>query len=82
MIQDNTAPVVIIGGGLAGSRTCTELRKLGFSGPIVLVCDEPSLPYDRPPLSKNVIRGKRESKPLKVRYEELSIDVRLGVTAK
>ncbi|WP_370070662.1 NAD(P)/FAD-dependent oxidoreductase [Mycobacterium sp. MAA66] len=82
MIQDNTAPVVIIGGGLAGSRTCTELRQLGFSGPIVLVCDEPGLPYDRPPLSKNVIRGKRESKPLKVRYEELSIDVRLGVTAK
>jgi NADPH-dependent 2,4-dienoyl-CoA reductase/sulfur reductase-like enzyme len=82
VIQDCNAPVVVIGGGLAGSRTCTELRKLDFSGPIVLVSDELNLPYDRPPLSKAVIRGKRESKPLKVRYEELGIDVRLGVAAE
>jgi 3-phenylpropionate/trans-cinnamate dioxygenase ferredoxin reductase subunit len=80
--QDSRAPVVVVGGGLAGSRTCTELRKLGYSGSIVLIGDEPNLPYDRPPLSKAVIRGKRESKPLKVRYQELGIDVRLGVFAE
>lgn len=82
MIQDHNAPVVVIGGGLAGSRTCTELRKLGFRAPIVLLSEETQLPYDRPPLSKAVIRGKKESKPLKVRYDELEIDVRLGVAAQ
>jgi 3-phenylpropionate/trans-cinnamate dioxygenase ferredoxin reductase subunit len=82
MTQDSQTPVVIVGGGLAGSRTGTELRKLGYSGSIVLIGDEPNLPYDRPPLSKAVIRGKRDSKPLKVRYEELGIDVRLGVVAE
>jgi NADPH-dependent 2,4-dienoyl-CoA reductase/sulfur reductase-like enzyme len=81
VIQDTKAPVVVVGGGLAGSRTCTELRRLGHSGPIALIGDEPSLPYDRPPLSKAVIQGKRDSKPLKVRYDELGIDVRLGVAA-
>jgi NADPH-dependent 2,4-dienoyl-CoA reductase/sulfur reductase-like enzyme len=58
------------------------LRKLGHTGPVVLIGDEASLPYDRPPLSKAVIRGKRESKPLKVRYEELDIEVRLEEVAE
>jgi 3-phenylpropionate/trans-cinnamate dioxygenase ferredoxin reductase subunit len=80
--QVQAAPVVIIGGGLAGSRTCVELRKLGHTGPVVLVGDEANLPYDRPPLSKTVIRGKRESKPLKVRYHELDIEVRLEEVAE
>jgi 3-phenylpropionate/trans-cinnamate dioxygenase ferredoxin reductase subunit len=80
--HSQTPVVIVVGGGLAGSRTCTELRKLGYSGSIVLIGDEPNLPYDRPPLSKAVIRGKRDSKPLKVRYEELGIDVRLGVVAE
>jgi 3-phenylpropionate/trans-cinnamate dioxygenase ferredoxin reductase subunit len=80
--QVQEAPVVIVGGGLAGSRTCVELRKLGHTGPVVLIGDEASLPYDRPPLSKAVIRGKRESKPLKVRYDELDIEVRLEEVAE
>ena len=82
MTKDPTAPVVVVGAGLAGSRTCAELRKLGYPGPIVLIGEEANLPYDRPPLSKNVIRGKRESKPLKVKYAELDIDVRLAVVAE
>lgn len=80
--RDSQTPVVVVGAGLAGSRTCTELRRLGYSGSIVLIGGEPNLPYDRPPLSKAVIQGKRDSKPLKVRYEELGIDVRLGVVAE
>jgi 3-phenylpropionate/trans-cinnamate dioxygenase ferredoxin reductase subunit len=76
------APAVVVGGGLSGSRTCTELRKQGFAGPVMLLGDEPGLPYDRPPLSKAVIRGKRESKPMKVDYDGLDIDVRLGVTVE
>jgi len=76
------APVVVVGGGLSGSRTCTELRKQGYPGPIVLLGAETALPYDRPPLSKAVIRGKRESKPLKADYTGLDIDVRLGTVAE
>jgi 3-phenylpropionate/trans-cinnamate dioxygenase ferredoxin reductase component len=76
------APVVVVGGGLSGSRTCTELRKQGYPGPIVLLGAETTLPYDRPPLSKAVIRGKRESKPLKADYRGLDIDVRLATVAE
>jgi NADPH-dependent 2,4-dienoyl-CoA reductase/sulfur reductase-like enzyme len=82
VIEESTARVVVVGAGLGGSRTCTELRKLGYTGPIVLIGDEAGLPYDRPPLSKAVIRGKRDPQPLKVGYRELEIDVRLGVTAE
>ncbi|WP_375476342.1 NAD(P)/FAD-dependent oxidoreductase [uncultured Jatrophihabitans sp.] len=78
MSPASNGPVVVVGAGLSGSRTCTELRKSGHVGPIVLIGDEPSLPYDRPPLSKAVLRGKREPKPLKADYEGLRIDVRLA----
>jgi 3-phenylpropionate/trans-cinnamate dioxygenase ferredoxin reductase component len=77
-----SAPVVVVGAGLSGSRTCTELRKQGYPGPIVLLGAETTLPYDRPPLSKAVIRGKRESKPLKADYRGLDIDVRLATVAE
>lgn len=80
--KDPGTSVVVVGAGLAGSRTCAELRKLGYRGQVVLFGEESSLPYDRPPLSKAVIRGKRESKPLKVKYAELDIDVRVGVAAE
>jgi 3-phenylpropionate/trans-cinnamate dioxygenase ferredoxin reductase subunit len=76
--QRETTPVVVVGAGLAGSRTCTELRKQGHKGSIVLIGEEAVPPYDRPPLSKAVIRGKREPKPLKADYDGLGIDVRLG----
>ena len=82
MNDDTNAAVVVVGGGLSGSRTCTELRKFGYRGRIVLLGDESSLPYDRPPLSKAVIRGKRESKPLKADYAGLGIDVRLATVAE
>ncbi|WP_236787766.1 FAD-dependent oxidoreductase [Amycolatopsis sp. GM8] len=82
MNQRETDPVVVVGAGLAGSRTCTELRKRGYGGPIVLIGDEATKPYDRPPLSKGVIRGKREPKPLKADYEGLDIDLRLETKAE
>jgi 3-phenylpropionate/trans-cinnamate dioxygenase ferredoxin reductase component len=78
----SNAGVVVVGGGLAGSRTCTELRKFAYLDSIALIGEEPNLPYDRPPLSKAVIRGKRESKPLKADYEKLGIDVRLATVAE
>jgi NADPH-dependent 2,4-dienoyl-CoA reductase/sulfur reductase-like enzyme len=81
-VNEDSKAVVVVGGGLSGSRTCTELRKFGYGGPIVLIGSETSLPYDRPPLSKAVIRGKRESKPLKADYAGLHIDLRLATVAE
>ena len=49
--------VVIIGGGLAGATAAFALRKEGFSGRVVLVGEEDEAPYERPPLSKEYLRG-------------------------
>ncbi|MEM7429806.1 MAG: FAD-dependent oxidoreductase [Pseudomonadota bacterium] len=49
--------VVIVGAGQAGGRTARALREQGFEGAITLVGDEPLLPYERPPLSKAVLKG-------------------------
>jgi 3-phenylpropionate/trans-cinnamate dioxygenase ferredoxin reductase component len=54
------ADVLIAGGGLAAQRCCETLRRLGFDGRIVVLCEEPRPPYDRPPLSKSVIVDQRE----------------------
>jgi 3-phenylpropionate/trans-cinnamate dioxygenase ferredoxin reductase subunit len=50
-------PVVIVGGGLAGATAAFALRERGVDGRIVLVSEEPQLPYERPPLSKAYLRG-------------------------
>jgi NADPH-dependent 2,4-dienoyl-CoA reductase/sulfur reductase-like enzyme len=46
-----------VGGGLAASRTAEQLRRVDHAGEIVIVSDEVHLPYDRPPLSKEVLRA-------------------------
>ena len=48
---------VIVGAGMAGAKTAEALRTEGFEGPIVLIGDEPEAPYERPPLSKDFLRG-------------------------
>jgi 3-phenylpropionate/trans-cinnamate dioxygenase ferredoxin reductase subunit len=75
--------VVVVGAGLAGLRTAEALRDKGCDGEITLVGDEVHLPYDRPPLSKHVLRGEREPMLLRPedQYAELSLDLRLGVAA-
>jgi len=55
-----SAPVVIVGGSLAGLRTAEGLRKAGYSGPIKVIGNEPYLPYNRPPLSKELLSGTGE----------------------
>ena len=50
--------VVVVGAGLAGWRTCEEMRRRGYAGELCLVGDEVHAPYDRPPLSKKVLAGK------------------------
>ncbi|WP_205698800.1 NAD(P)/FAD-dependent oxidoreductase [Conexibacter sp. SYSU D00693] len=52
--------VVIVGGGLAGHRAASVLLRDGFAGEVVLVGDERHAPYDRPPLSKQVLAGTME----------------------
>lgn len=79
-----TRHVVIVGAGLAGARTAEELRRAGFDGAITLVGAEQHLPYDRPPLSKQVIRGERDDTTLKPRefYADNAIELRLGTAAE
>jgi NADPH-dependent 2,4-dienoyl-CoA reductase/sulfur reductase-like enzyme len=49
--------IVVAGASLAGLRGAEALRQRGFAGRLILVGDEPYLPYDRPPLSKHVLTG-------------------------
>jgi 3-phenylpropionate/trans-cinnamate dioxygenase ferredoxin reductase component len=49
--------VVIVGAGQAGGETAIQLRKLGFAGRVLIVGDEPHIPYKRPPLSKAYLAG-------------------------
>lgn len=53
--------VVIIGAGLGALRVAEQLRQRGHRGPITVLGGEPYLPYDRPPLSKQVLRGERDT---------------------
>jgi 3-phenylpropionate/trans-cinnamate dioxygenase ferredoxin reductase subunit len=52
--------VVIVGAGQAGFQVAVSLRMEGYEGPIALIGDEPSLPYQRPPLSKGFMAGKQD----------------------
>src|SRR3954469_22144817 len=54
---------VIVGGGLAGARAAETLREEGFDGRLVLIGEEPERPYERPPLSKDYLRGEAEDAP-------------------
>src|SRR6266699_2649080 len=51
-------PIVIVGAGHAGFQLAASLRQHGFDGGITLIGDEPVLPYQRPPLSKDYLDGK------------------------
>jgi len=53
------APIVIVGGGLAAGTAATELREAGYDGDVVLFAEEHHVPYERPPLSKAVLRGEK-----------------------
>ncbi|MCP1680023.1 FAD-dependent oxidoreductase [Kerstersia gyiorum] len=47
--------IIIIGAGQAGAMVAAQLRQLGHTGRITLVGDEPHVPYERPPLSKDML---------------------------
>jgi 3-phenylpropionate/trans-cinnamate dioxygenase ferredoxin reductase component len=76
--------VVVVGAALAGVRAATALRRLGYRGELVLVGDEQHAPYDRPPLSKQILRGEWTSERLSLLRQtpaELALTLRLGVRA-
>ncbi len=77
--------IVVIGAGQAASSLMVKLRSQGFEGEIVLVGDEPHLPYQRPPLSKKYLAGEMPRERLLLRqagwYEKNRIDVRLDQSA-
>lgn len=78
--------VVIVGAGLGGVRTAEELGRAGHTGRIVLVGEETYAPYDRPPLSKEVLRGTRSAAHIRLRedgfFAENNIELRLGMAAE
>ncbi|MEA3159656.1 MAG: 3-phenylpropionate/trans-cinnamate dioxygenase ferredoxin reductase component, partial [Gammaproteobacteria bacterium] len=77
--------IVVVGGGQAGAQAVDTLRREGFSGRVLLICDEPALPYQRPPLSKKYLSGELPADRLPFRhrafYDEQRIDLTLGSRA-
>ena len=73
--------IAVIGASLAGLRATELIRRAKFEGDLVLIGDEPHLPYDRPPLSKEILRGEWGEERIALRrksYDDLNVDVRLG----
>ena len=79
-----TDKIVIAGAGHAAGQVITTLRQLKFAGQIVLVGDEPWLPYQRPPLSKKFLAGDMPAERLFVKppsfYDDPAIELRLSST--
>jgi 3-phenylpropionate/trans-cinnamate dioxygenase ferredoxin reductase subunit len=77
--------IVVVGANLAGGRAVEELRKQGFDGPITMIGEEPERPYERPPLSKEFLRGEQPLEKAFLRpeewYAEHDIEMLLGVRA-
>jgi 3-phenylpropionate/trans-cinnamate dioxygenase ferredoxin reductase subunit len=73
---------VIVGASLAGAKAAEELRARGFDGEIMLVGAEPDRPYERPPLSKDYLRGESEREKAFVHpdgfYEDQQIELMTG----
>ncbi|MGW0808927.1 NAD(P)/FAD-dependent oxidoreductase [Nonomuraea sp. NPDC002799] len=78
--------VVVVGASAAGLAAVEGLRRSGFDGRLVLVGEEKHLPYDRPPLSKQLLAGDWTAERLLLRspevYDDLGVEVRLGVRAR
>ena len=76
---------VIVGASLAGGRAAATLRQEGFDGRVILIGAEPQPPYERPPLSKEYLRGEFSFEGALVQppdfYDENDIETRFGVRA-
>ena len=78
--------IVVVGASVAGLTAAETLREEGFSGDLVLVNGERHAGYDRPPLSKHVLSGRKEAADLTLKpadfYSRLALDHRVGVRAE
>jgi NADPH-dependent 2,4-dienoyl-CoA reductase/sulfur reductase-like enzyme len=78
--------VLIAGGGLAAQRCAETLRRRGYEGAVRMICAEPEPPYDRPPLSKELLTGTTAEEALAYRpawwYAEKQIELLLGRRAE
>jgi 3-phenylpropionate/trans-cinnamate dioxygenase ferredoxin reductase subunit len=76
---------VIVGASLAGAKAAEELRNRGFDGRIVVIGSEPDRPYERPPLSKDYLRGESERQKAYVHdedfYERSDIELMVSTSA-
>ncbi|MFI5693263.1 NAD(P)/FAD-dependent oxidoreductase [Kribbella sp. NPDC051586] len=76
--------IVIVGASLAGATAAEALRTEGWTGAVLLIGSEQSLPYERPPLSKDVLLAKKGTDSAQLHdqqwYDDNKIDLRLGTT--
>ena len=79
-MADRSVDFLIVGGGLAAAYCASELRKLGAEGSVLLAGREPEPPYERPPLSKEYLRGEAAREDAYVNpidwYEENAVELR------
>ena len=75
---------VIVGAGIGGVSAAAAMRRSGYEGDIDLLGEEPELPYRRPPVSKEIVRGEKTPDEIRIKkpewYEQQSINLRTGVT--
>ncbi|HEX8345490.1 MAG TPA: FAD-dependent oxidoreductase [Actinoplanes sp.] len=80
MVDNRT--FVVVGAGLAGAKAAQTLREEGFDGRLVLIGAEPERPYERPPLSKELLLGKADRESVHVHeagwYADNDVDLRTG----
>ena len=78
--ETGTKPMVIVGGGKAGGTAAATLRDEGFGGPVVIINQEPGIPFGRPPLSKTYLRSEEDLDGWYIRpadwYEAHDVDLR------
>jgi 3-phenylpropionate/trans-cinnamate dioxygenase ferredoxin reductase subunit len=83
--MNENSRILVVGAGHGGGNVAAALRMAGHEGEIVLIGDEPFVPYHRPPLSKAYLKGKAAAETLKLRpeswYEAQNIELRLGQSA-
>jgi 3-phenylpropionate/trans-cinnamate dioxygenase ferredoxin reductase subunit len=81
----STPSIIIVGASLAGAKAAQELRDRGYDGRLVLLGSEPERPYERPPLSKEYLRGDSQREKAYIHeasyYADMSIELRLNTSA-
>ena len=85
-MRSRSVKYILIGGGVAAGQAAKQIREADASGPIVMVGQEPYAPYDRPPLSKEFLRGDKSREQLffdpDAFYRDRGIELELGVAVR